>query len=38
VEAEQEHEARTVVERLASDFLANPLVEDWHIQPVEAAA
>ncbi len=38
VEAGQEHEARTVVERLASDFLANPLVEDWHIQPVEAAA
>ncbi|CAN5645027.1 phosphoribosylformylglycinamidine synthase subunit PurS [soil metagenome] len=38
VEADQEHEARTVVERLASDFLANPLVEDWHIQPAEAGA
>ena len=38
VEAEQEHEARSVVERLASDFLANPLVEDWHIQATEAGA
>jgi phosphoribosylformylglycinamidine synthase len=38
VDAEQEHEARSVVERLASDFLANPLVEDWHIQAAEAGA
>lgn len=38
VDAEQEQEARMVVERLASDFLANPLVEDWHIQPAEASA
>jgi phosphoribosylformylglycinamidine synthase len=28
--------AREVVERLASDFLANPLVERWAIEEMEA--
>ncbi|HSH21054.1 MAG TPA: phosphoribosylformylglycinamidine synthase subunit PurS [Candidatus Caenarcaniphilales bacterium] len=37
VDAEQEPQARAVVERLASDFLANPLVEDWRIEAAEAA-
>jgi len=31
VEAVDEPEARLVVERLAADFLANPLVERWEI-------
>ena len=35
VEATSEADARSVVERLAADFLANPLVERWQI---EAAA
>jgi phosphoribosylformylglycinamidine synthase subunit PurS len=32
VEAAGEEEARSVVERLARDLLANPLVEDWTIE------
>ena len=32
VEADGEETARTVVEKLASDFLANPLVESWGIE------
>ncbi|HWH37762.1 MAG TPA: phosphoribosylformylglycinamidine synthase subunit PurS [Candidatus Limnocylindrales bacterium] len=31
VEAGSEGEARAVVERLATDLLANPLVEDWQV-------
>jgi phosphoribosylformylglycinamidine synthase subunit PurS len=38
VDAEAEQEAAQVVERLASEFLANPLVERWHIEPLEAPA
>jgi phosphoribosylformylglycinamidine synthase subunit PurS len=36
VEAADETGARAVVERLAADLLANPLVEDWSIELVEA--
>ena len=36
VEAADEMGARAVVERLAADLLANPLVEDWSIALVEA--
>jgi phosphoribosylformylglycinamidine synthase len=32
VEAGDEVAARSVVEKLASDFLANPLVESWGIE------
>ena len=32
VEADGETSARAVVEKLASDFLANPLVESWGIE------
>ena len=35
VEAGGEPEARAVVERLASEFLANPLVERWQIADAE---
>ena len=28
--------AREIVEKLASDFLANPLVESWSIEEIEA--
>ena len=38
VEAVDEIEARGVVERLAADFLANPLVERWQIEELEVAA
>ncbi|HYI23419.1 MAG TPA: phosphoribosylformylglycinamidine synthase subunit PurS [Candidatus Limnocylindrales bacterium] len=31
VDAADPAEARTVVERLAADFLSNPLVEKWEI-------
>jgi phosphoribosylformylglycinamidine synthase len=39
VDAENEAAARSVVERLAGDFLANPLIESWAIEsaPIEAA-
>ena len=37
VEAVDESEARRVVEKLASDFLANPLVERWSIEQAETA-
>jgi phosphoribosylformylglycinamidine synthase subunit PurS len=36
VEAANEEGARAVVERLAGDLLANPLVEDWSIDLLEA--
>lgn len=35
VEAPDPGEARAVVERLAGDLLANPLVERWHIEALE---
>jgi phosphoribosylformylglycinamidine synthase subunit PurS len=38
VEAESEAAARAVVERLAADLLANPLVEDWRIELVSQPA
>ena len=34
VEADTEPAARAVVERLAGELLANPLVEDWRIELV----
>jgi phosphoribosylformylglycinamidine synthase len=37
VDAPAEGDARATVERLAADFLANPLVESWHIELLEAA-
>ncbi len=36
VEATDRVEAREVLERLASDFLSNPLVERWEIEELEA--
>ncbi len=38
VEAEDQVSAREVVERLAADFLANPLVERWAIEEAETVA
>jgi phosphoribosylformylglycinamidine synthase subunit PurS len=38
VEASSEAEARAVVERLAAELLANPLVEDWAIEGLEMPA
>jgi phosphoribosylformylglycinamidine synthase len=38
VEAATESEARAVVERLAAELLANPLVEDWQIELAGAPA
>ena len=32
VEAASEQEARAVVDRLANELLANPLVEDWQVE------
>ncbi len=32
VDADDDHRARSVVERLASELLANPLVETWTIE------
>jgi phosphoribosylformylglycinamidine synthase PurS subunit len=36
VEAADRIEARELLERLASDFLSNPLVEQWQIEELEA--
>jgi phosphoribosylformylglycinamidine synthase subunit PurS len=36
VDAADEEGARAVVERLAADLLANPLVEDWSIELIGA--
>ena len=36
VEAQNRAEARELLERLASDFLSNPLVEQWEIEEIEA--
>jgi phosphoribosylformylglycinamidine synthase len=33
VEADDAASARDAVERLAAEFLANPLIEDWTIEP-----
>lgn len=33
VEADDAGSARDAVERLAAHFLANPLIEDWTIEP-----
>jgi phosphoribosylformylglycinamidine synthase subunit PurS len=35
VEAADRIEARALLERLASDFLSNPLVEQWQIEELE---
>ena len=35
VDAESELEASEVVHRLAGEFLANPLIEQWSIEAVE---
>jgi phosphoribosylformylglycinamidine synthase PurS subunit len=36
IEADDRSIAREVVEKLASDFLANPLIESWSIEEAEA--
>jgi phosphoribosylformylglycinamidine synthase len=36
VDADDRSAARQVVERLASEFLANPLIESWSIEEAEA--
>jgi len=36
VEANDRMQARELLERLASDFLSNPLVERWNIEEMEA--
>jgi phosphoribosylformylglycinamidine synthase len=36
VEAVDQDDAREIVEKLASDFLSNPLVERWSIEAMEA--
>ena len=38
VDAADEREARAVVERLASELLANPLIEAYAIEPLGAVA
>ena len=38
VDAEDAGAAREVVERLAADFLANPLIESWSIEEAERVA
>lgn len=38
VEADDLSTAREVVEKLAADFLANPLVERWAIEETQASA
>ena len=35
IEAPDRSEARELLERLASDFLSNPLVERWEIEEME---
>ncbi len=37
VEAGSEAEAREVAERLATDLLSNPLVEEWRLERLEAS-
>jgi phosphoribosylformylglycinamidine synthase len=38
VEAADAGEARRVVDRLAGDLFANPLIESWTVEPVGGAA
>ncbi len=38
VEAGSEPEARVVVERLAAELFANPLIERWSVEPVAGAS
>jgi phosphoribosylformylglycinamidine synthase PurS subunit len=38
IEAADEAAARSTVERLASELLANPLIEAWEIEPLGAAS
>jgi phosphoribosylformylglycinamidine synthase len=38
VEAESEDEARAVVERLARELFANPLIETWALESLGAAS
>ncbi len=38
VDAPDRQEARALVERLAADFLSNPLIESWHIEPLHVLA
>ena len=38
VDAADAGQAHALVERLAADFLANPLVERWQIEELEAGA
>jgi len=38
VEAEGSAEARAVVERLAAELFANPLIETWSVEAVGAAS
>ena len=38
VEAEDQASAREVVEKLAADFLANPLIERWAIEELQPVA
>ncbi len=38
VEADDSSSAREVVEKLAADFLANPLVERWAIEETQSLA
>jgi phosphoribosylformylglycinamidine synthase len=38
VEADSEAAARPIVERLATELFANPLIESWSVQPLAGAA
>jgi phosphoribosylformylglycinamidine synthase len=38
VDAEDAAEARAVVDRLAGELFANPLIEAWTVEPVEPAS
>ncbi len=38
VEAEDEAAARAVVDRLAGELFANPLIERWAVEPIAAAS
>lgn len=38
VDGESAADARATVERLAAEFLANPLIEAWQIEEAEAVA
>jgi phosphoribosylformylglycinamidine synthase len=38
IEADDRSIARAVVEKLAADFLANPLIESWSIEEAEVIA